>query len=40
MPVDHVKIESSMSVNELIRQMDASGVLGGELWVSDTHSPK
>src|SRR3989338_5558425 len=28
-PVNHVKISANMSVNELIRQMDASGVLGG-----------
>ncbi|MBI2130352.1 deoxyhypusine synthase family protein [Candidatus Woesearchaeota archaeon] len=28
-PVTHIKIKNGMSVNELIRQMDASGVLGG-----------
>ncbi len=28
-PVAHVKINANMSVNELIKQMDSSGVLGG-----------
>src|SRR3989338_9154175 len=28
-PVTHVKINANMSVNELIKQMDSSGVLGG-----------
>ncbi|MBI2541559.1 deoxyhypusine synthase family protein [Candidatus Woesearchaeota archaeon] len=27
-PVDHIKIKKSMTVNELVRQMDSAGVLG------------